>query len=281
MDFEVRNKLLDLVHSRPRSILEIANSIDKNWMTADKYVEELAAEDLLKVHVFRKGSRGALKVAYWPSSLNESPSAAKNFMLQKILNTGKKEDFSPLDILQYVKKDNRKIEHMTEQVYHSDLNVNDMLSRFGQAKKRILFFSGNLSFFDIGGKGREVFDLIESKIKSGVEVFVLTRADVSNNQLIEDLLQINKKGHSGKIEIRYAQQPLRCSVIDDNIFYIKESFSQFAQDSSSGLLRGEYVYIITDSEWVDWLTKVFWHIWAGAINATERLKVLNDIIEKK
>jgi len=96
MDSQIRNKILDLVHSRPRAIAEIATEIDKNWRTADKYVTKLNEEDLLKIHVFRKGGRGALKIAYWPSSISSGPSGIKNLLLQRILNGVRKEEIFQL-----------------------------------------------------------------------------------------------------------------------------------------------------------------------------------------
>ena len=57
MDNEIRQKILDFVHSRPRAVSEVASLISKNWRTADRYLEQLSKEDLIKLHVFRKGGR--------------------------------------------------------------------------------------------------------------------------------------------------------------------------------------------------------------------------------
>jgi DNA-binding transcriptional ArsR family regulator len=285
MDGEIRQKVLDLIHSRPRAISEIAENIGKNWRTADRYVEQLASEGLIKVHVFRKGGRGALKISYWPSSIGENPSAMKNFLLQKILNGTKKEHFSSLDILQHVKKNKRIVQHLTGEVYHGGGNVSDFFKAIDSAKKQILYFSGNLSFTNMGDKYKEQLDLIEKKIKQGVEMYYLTRVDVSNKKTILDLLEINKKGHSGKIEIRYSHQPLRCTVVDDSVFYMKEGFSCYTEnkkeDKENEWTEGEYIYTINDKEWVNWISDVFWHIWRGSVDCKIRLNALDEIREKK
>lgn len=109
MDNQIRQTILNLIHTRPQAVQEIAVAIEKNWRTADRYIEQLASEDLIHIHVFRKGGRGALKIAYWPSEITKSPSAVKNFLLQRILNGVHKTDFSPLDITQHAASSKRKI----------------------------------------------------------------------------------------------------------------------------------------------------------------------------
>lgn len=285
MEAEIRRKILDIVHARPRAIAEIALEIKKNWRTADRYVDTLVEEDLLKIHVFRKGGRGSLKIAYWPTSITETPSAVKNFLLTNIMNAKRKENFSPLDILQHVNKSQRKASHLSPEFYHSGGNVESFFNSLKSAEKRILFFSGNLTFTKMGGRYQDQLDLIEKKVKEGVEILILSRVDVTNKEVVSDLLEINKKGYKGRIEIRYAFQPLRCTVIDERLFYIKESFfSQYAgykEDGEWSWEKGEYIYTITDKEWVDWMIDVFWHIWRGSVDAKLRLDVLDYIIEKQ
>jgi len=136
----------------------------------------------------------------------------------------------------------------------------------------------------MGEKYKDQLDVIEEKTKQGVEVFILTRADVTNKKIILDLLEINKKGYKGKIEIRYSFQPLRCTLIDDKVFYLKEGFSKYSEDDNDAgwsWTKGEYIYTITDKDWIDWMTNVFWHIWRGSIDVKQRLEILDHIIERQ
>lgn len=278
MDGEIRNKILDLVHSRPRAMSEIADAIKKNWRTADKYISQLCSEDLIKVHVFRKGSQGALKVVYWPVSITSGPSGVKNFLLQRILNGVKKDDFSALDIVQNVSETKRKVEYYNKENYGGEKNVKNFLKTLKQAEARILFFSGNLSFMNLGGEYDLILNTLEKRLEEGVDIFILTRVDVSNLKIINDLLQFNNKNYQGKIEIRYAYQPLRCTVTDEKEFYLKENFqgSNFNEDDTL-INEGTYIYTIKDLNWITWIIGVFWEIWRGSISAEKRIQVLKDI----
>ena len=277
-----KQKILDLIHSRPRAIAEIAFEIDKNWRTADRYIEQLAGEDLIKTWVFRKGGRGALKIAYWPSSSTSSPSAVRNFLLQRILNGVNKEDFSSLDIVQHIPKEKREVFFLSEESYHKNPNVDNFFERLSKVKSQILFFSGNLSFVDIGERRKEFMKIMEDRIKNEVMIFILTRVDKSNRESILDLLQLNKKGYKGKIEIRYAHQPLRCTVVDEKFFHLKESFSDYSAGSKVNYdkLRGYNIYGVYDEDWSRWISGVFWHLWHGSVNAEDRIKVLDETIER-
>ena len=281
MDNEIRKKILDLVHSRPRAISEIAIEIDKNWRTADRYVEQLVSEDLINLHVFRKGGRGALKVAFWPTSISETPSAVKNYLFQKILHGVKKEDFSALDIVQNVPEKNRKIVFVPENEYHGKKNVENWHNKLKKAKKEILFFSGNLSFVNIGKDPKKFIELLSKKMSEGVNLYILTRVDISDKEIINKLLQLNKKSFPGKIEIRYAHQPLRCTIIDEDSYSLKEEFYRYSFGSNEfdfGKKSGVHIYFVTDKEWVNWIGNVFWHLWNGSIDAEKRMEVFDKTI---
>jgi len=277
MDSELRVKILDLVHVRPRAVSEIADAIGKNWRTADRYIDQLAKEDMLKIHVFRKGGRGALKVVYWPTSINESPSSVKNFLLQKILNNSRKEDFSALDIIQNITEKRRKIRFMDTEIYDDKENLENFLSFLGKAENRLLFFSGNLSLMNISKGYKVILGLFDQKLSEGVNIFMLTRVDASNSFILRDLLNLNKKGNLGKVEIRYAYQPLRCTVVDQKEMRLKENFlgNSFDRDGKN---NGTYLYVTDDVSWVDWMSDVFWHIWHGSISAEKRLEVLKTVV---
>jgi len=225
MDIEIRQKILELVHIRPHAISEVAEKINKNWRTADKYVEELSREDLIRIHVFRKGGRGALKIVYWLTPLFENPSSVKNFLLQRILQGTGKDDFSALDIIQHVPKEKRKTIRVLKKSYHGKENLQDFLTSLNKTEHQILFLSGNLSFMYLGDKVNDLLELFKKKLEKGANLYFLTRADDSNKKIIQKLLQLNKVSNKGKIKIRYAQQPLRCTIVDEKEFSIKEKYN--------------------------------------------------------
>ena len=62
---ETIKKIESFVFKQPRSIQEIAQHINKNWRTADRYVNEIQDNfGTVSTKVFRKGTRGALKIVY-------------------------------------------------------------------------------------------------------------------------------------------------------------------------------------------------------------------------
>lgn len=276
MNQKTRQEILDLVHARPRSIAEIAEGIEKNWRTADKYVAELVEEDMLGIHIFRKGGRGAIKVVYWPTSLQDTPSAVKNYLFDRIKSTSRKWDFSPLDIVQHVDKKKRELLYLSEGFYQSGENLTGYLNELNKAKETILLFSGNLSFIDLTQKQSQFYEALVALLEKGVNINILTRADASNKQRIRDLLALNEQGKKGRLTIRYAHQPLRCTIIDDKSIHLRESFAIYEDLTKKS--QGEYIYRITDESWTKWLTDVFWHLWRGSLEAEERIKILEEVI---
>src|SRR3989344_9465019 len=146
---EIKDSILRLIQQKPRTVQEIAETIGKNWRTADRYVEIIAQETgLIATRIFREGSRGALKVVYWNALGGAKGSAYQERLLQKIVQGKHKEDFSPLDIYQFVDPANRKAFIETAEFSRQQQISFDHL--FSQAKQQILFFSGTLSWVELG-----------------------------------------------------------------------------------------------------------------------------------
>ena len=92
-------KIEDFVRVKPRSIQEIANHINKNWRTADRYIEEIQKNfGTLETRVFREGTRGALKIVYWASVEKISNTVFQEQLESTIMTFQKKESFKPFDI---------------------------------------------------------------------------------------------------------------------------------------------------------------------------------------
>jgi hypothetical protein len=267
---EVRQKILEMVHNRPCAINEIAFGIQRNWRTADRYCDELAKEDLIKVHVFRKGGRGALKIAYWPTSARTSPSTVKQFLYKRIIQGGKKEDFSPLDIVQHITPEYRTVQKLTKEQYEKQ-RIGSFVHELNQTQQSLLFFSGNLSFISAY---EEVFKAVEEALARGVEIRILSRIDHTNEHLVRKLLSMNKRGHQGTLSIRYAFQPLRVTILDKSVISAKEDFSTYSAQKTTPSI---YIYTVTDPSWVQWMEDIFWQLWHGAIDAEKRLEVIAEV----
>ncbi|MBI4141804.1 hypothetical protein HY484_02695, partial [Candidatus Woesearchaeota archaeon] len=98
---ETTDKILDFVRQKPRTVQEIRHLLQKNWRTADRYVDTISQETgLISTRTFREGSRGALKIVFWNSIDTAKGSAYQERLLQRILHGKHKEDFSPFDIYQ-------------------------------------------------------------------------------------------------------------------------------------------------------------------------------------
>src|ERR1041385_7337924 len=100
---EMEKKILQYVYAQPRSMQEIARHISKNWRTANSYVEKIMSESgALATKSFREGTRGALKIVYWNTVEKINHSEFQERLFKRIENGRRKQDFSPLDIYNYV-----------------------------------------------------------------------------------------------------------------------------------------------------------------------------------
>ncbi|HLD40013.1 MAG TPA: hypothetical protein VJB13_02635 [Candidatus Nanoarchaeia archaeon] len=271
MQKEIKDSILSLIQQKPRTIQEIAENIGKNWRTADRYVELIAQESgLIATRIFREGSRGALKVVYWNALEKTKGSAYQERLMQKIVQGLRKEDFSPLDIYQFVDSSNRKafietVEFSKQQQIRFDY----LLS---QAKEQILFFSGNLSWVELGPNIRKV---LEDLAKRKIRIKILTRIDITSQKNTEEMLSLNQRIGWDMVEIRHCEQPLRATIVDDKFVSIKEVMSPLY---CRELKEKTFIfYLIQDGEWIQWMQKVFWNLWGQSINAGERLKALESI----
>lgn len=272
---EIKDSILKLIQQKPRTIQEIAETIGKNWRTADRYVEIIAQETgFIAVRIFREGSRGALKVVYWNALEGMKGSAYQERLLQKILQGKRKEDFSPLDIYQFVDAESRKaFLESTEFSQQQQIRFDYLLS---QAQQQVLFFSGNLSWVELGPNMQKT---LEDLAKKKVRIKVLTRVDITSQKNTEEMLSLNQRVGWDAAEIRHCEQPLRAIVIDDRFVSIKEVMSPlYCRELKE---KTFLFYLIQEQEWVSWIQKVFWNLWGQSIDAGERLKALESVNKLK
>jgi len=274
---QIIKKINDFVYSKPRTVDEIAKHIDMNWRTANRYVERIAEEQgNLGIRTFREGTRGALKVVYW-NSIEQIHSTSFQEKLFRIIEIGKKKaDFSPFDIYQHVdeKKKSAVIEENADENEESIKRLADILR---SAEKQLLFFSGNLSWVNLEKGKTRVFDALEELAKRNVSIKILTRIDIATMNNIKKVLAINERLGRDIIEIRHKEQPLRANIVDDKLARLKEikNPKDYKQDE---LKEMTYIfYNIYDKDWVEWLQKVFWNMFASAVPAEKRIKEINAI----
>lgn len=108
LDPTIIKKIEDFIYPKPRAIQEIAIHINKNWRTADRYVEDIEKNfGTISTRVFREGTRGALKVVYWSSVDKVSHSVFQEKLEEDIFRGRNKYDFAAFDIFQHVSEKNK------------------------------------------------------------------------------------------------------------------------------------------------------------------------------
>jgi len=280
MNKELIDKIIEFVSSKPRAIQEVALLIKKNWRTADRYIKNIATETgLIDVRTFREGTRGALKVVY-ANVLPIKGSACQEKLFQKILHGKKKDDFSPFDIYQFVSNEKRKgFLEKKEYSMHPDIKYDQLLRK---ANHQILFFSGNMSWVELG-PDNIILKQIEELAKKKISIKILTRVNITSRKNTEKILAINHRVGWDAIEIRHAEQPLRAIIIDDKLANLKEVLTPDIYRPYELKQRIFMFYLIEDPQWITWLQRVFWHIFNQSIDAQSRLSALDsalDIIKK-
>ncbi|MFA5797533.1 MAG: hypothetical protein WC916_05900 [Candidatus Woesearchaeota archaeon] len=269
-------KIESFVYARPRSIDEIAKFIGKNWRTADRYVEEIAREyGTLAVHVFRAGSRGALKIVFWKSFESAGKSVFQEQLEHDILVGKTKEDFLAFDIFQYV-SDAHKSATIQSVPREESTNSHDFAEKLRATQKQLLLFSGNLSFINLKYEGREIFNELELLVKRKVSIKILCRVDVASLHNVERMLALNFKYGTELVEIRHRTQPLRASISDGKLIRLKEVKEPTGRIRE--LNKKTFIfYTIKDKDWAEWLSRVFWKMFSVSIDANRRVEELKKL----
>ncbi|MBR9706452.1 hypothetical protein GOV14_05430 [Candidatus Pacearchaeota archaeon] len=269
-------KIEDFISVEPRSVNEIATHIIKNWRTADRYIREIE-ESLGSVttKVFRKGTRGALKIVY-PTSIDKISSTAFQEKMEKQILLGReKEDFSAFDIYQHV-PEKLKQTQVEYKVHEGQTDLAHIVELLKNTKKELLMFSGNLSFINLKDKNHELFKVIEELVKKGIKIKIACRVDIAGKENVEKMLSLNFKHAKENIEIRHTQTPLRAIIFDKKILSIKEIKEPTGKINE--LNKKIFLfYTIKDKSWVDWSTRIFNKIFHSSIDANKRLTEINRL----
>ncbi|MBN2142525.1 hypothetical protein JW711_04295, partial [Candidatus Woesearchaeota archaeon] len=273
---ELVRSIESFVETQPRSIEEVARLIKKNWRTADKYLQEIEREHgTISVKVFRPGTRGALKIAYWSSVEKASSTVFQELLEKDIMQGRKKEDFSEFDIFQLVKDKNKHAS--VENAAKEDLTDLDQLVEIIRGtRKQLLIFSGNLSFINLKNKQIRIYDEVDCLIKRGVSIKVVCNIDLAGKENVERMLSLNFKNACEQIEIRHREQPLRGMISDNKVIRIKEVKEPTGKIHELNK-RTFIFYTIRDSEWALWLSRIFWKMFSASIDANKRIAELKKL----
>lgn len=260
----------EFIYRQPCSIQEIAHHIGRNWRTVDRYVAEIEKEyGTIATKVFRGGTRGALKIAYWASVEKVSRSVFQEKLETDIMLARRKEDFSAFDIFQHV-EDGRKKSLIETSVEESSKTNIELIQHLRETKKQLLIFSGNLSFINLKNRSFDLFDELDKLVKRGVSIKILSRVDIAGLDNIQRVLTLNQKYGKELVEIRHREQPIRAFIFDGKFFRIKEIKEPTGKIKE--LDKKIFIfYTISDKAWTDWLTRVFWKMFSGSILAEKRV----------
>ncbi|MGV8141101.1 MAG: hypothetical protein ACP5NW_01515, partial [Candidatus Woesearchaeota archaeon] len=268
-------KICDFVYIKPRSVHEIALHIQKNWRTADSYVEKIITEQgNLSVRTFREGSRGALKIVYWNNVEKIHSNDFQERLFKKIEIANDKKDFSPFDIYQYVEPGKRRA-FLEQQSDYTITSKQDLVGAMRRTERQLLIFSGNLSWVNAVQGKKNIIEIFEELASRNVSITVLCQVNLESIKNIQKLLGLNHKLHKNVIEIRHCEQPFRAFVVDDKFARFKESRTVENRKNSDD--KTYIFYEVNDEEWVEWIQKVFWNLFRTSISADNRIKDIESI----
>jgi hypothetical protein len=277
LDSQTVKKIEDLVYTKPRSIQEIAQCINMNWRTADRYVEEIEKNfGTLNTRTFRGGTRGALKIVYWASVEKVSYSIFQERLEKEILRARRKEDFSAFDIFQHVPDKNKRA-FVEKAADENSMNYRDVSELLKKAEKQLIILSGNLSFLNIKNKTIDFYSILEDLVKRKVTIKIICRVDIVGRENIKKVLSLNFKYGRECIEIRHREQPLRAFIIDNKLFEMKEVKEPTGKIHELDKKILVY-YTLKDKEWIEWITHIFWKMFSESVGAEKRLEEMNKII---
>ena len=275
---ETIQKIEKFVSPEPRSINEIANYLNKNWRTIDRYLKQIEEEyKTIETKTFRGGTRGALKIAYLSTPERISSTKFQEELEKQILKLKRKGDFSAFDIFQHIPEKN-KIVIVEDEISEKSTNLQELIKILNETKKELKLFSGNLSWINLKKGKIDLFKTLEKLVKKGVKIKVLCRINLEGVENIKKVLQLNYKYGKELIEIRHREHAIRAFVIDNNSFRLKEIKEPTGKIKE--LDKKKFIfYTIKDKEWTEWLGKIFIKMFNTSIGSEKRLTELNKLIK--
>ena len=260
------DSIQEFVHAEPRTVQDIARHIDVNWKTAERYVDRIISEyGTIAKKQFRGSSQSSIKLVYW-NTFSKTTDLIKENLADRIQDARTKFDFYSFEIFQYCDPKFREANIVSWE--NSKFINNQMTELIDKAKEEILFFSGNLSWIN----NDKIKNALKKAINRGVTIRIISRLDVTTLNNYNALEQI-----SNKIEVRHREQPLRGMIVDSAFCQLKEI--KLASMYKKGELASDIhiSYIVRDTEWVNFLRKIFFTMYNSAPETEKRLEALKMI----
>lgn len=275
LDKKTKQFIYNIVKKEPQTIQTIAHTINKSWITAERYIQKLIEEDgIIDAKTFRGGTRGALKIVYW-NQYTEHESAIQQRIKQQILSGIHKIDFSPSMIYQFAEK--KSLFSINENEYKKQTNFKSLKELLLSANDQILMFSGNLSFIHITDGEKTIADIIEQIAKSGIPIKIICRVELPGIKNIAQILAINERIGKDMITIRHTVQPLRVDIIDNTILSMAETLDPGHYPKEELKKHMRIIYRVQDEEWVRFMQKLFWEMFHSSIDAKKRIAFLKEL----
>ena len=154
--------------------------------------------------------------------------------------------------------------------------MKDFAEIIENTQKQLLIFSGNLSFTNLKTENKDFSQIFDTLIKRDVSIKVISRIDIAGRDNIEQVLALNHKHGKECIEIHHREQPLRAIISDNKIFRIKEI--KLPTGKEHELEKKLFIYYtISDPEWINWITKIFWKMFSASIDANKRITEIKKL----
>ena len=282
LDTATIEKIKSLVYQKPRNINDIAIALNKNWRTADRYVEEIIEKTgTIKSITFREGTRGALKIIYWNNNEKIYSTDIQEELFKKIEQGINKSDFSPFEIYQYIDSDKKNgyYEEIEDENKY-DYRVETLCPYFESSEKEIYIFAGNLAFIHLKYKNKTIYDYMKKCIERNVIIKIITYVNLIDLDNIEKVLSLNSGLKEPLIEIRHEIVPVRAYIFDNTI----AKFGEIAMgQKKKGQIQNKIAiyYELKDKEWVEWLQKLFWKKFQKAIPCSKRIENIRSFKKLK
>lgn len=273
------------VYKEPRTVKEISVLLKVSWITANKYILYLIEKyGILRLKVFKGGTRGALKIVYWNNTEGVKSGTAQQILFDKIKLGKSKKDFSPFDIYHLIDEEKRKaileIRKSEEEVKNQDI-----VNTFRAARRQVFIFSGNLSFVNLIDRNNKIIDLLTELARRKINIKIICKVDLASINNIDKVLAINKALGYDAIDIKHCEQPLRGFIVDDKIFSLREEKNKSEYKEGEMAYDIGLIYEIYDKDWIEWMERVFWNIYNNGLPIEQRMKDLqslnNSIINMK
>ena len=277
LDPTIIKKIEDFCILKPRSIQEISKHINKNWRTVDRYITQIKTEyGTLDTRTFREGTRGALKIVYYSAVEKFSGTVFQQELEKQIFAGRTKNDFSPFDIYQFIPEKQKFVWMKRGENESKAGRLSEFKELLDKAKKQVIFFSGNMSFINFSDGKIDLYKEMETLVKRGVSIKILSRVDVVGLKNVEKFLSLNKKYGKELVEIRHRNQPLRVTIIDD--LYVNMKEVQEPTDREGELYERLFIfYTITNKDWIKWLQNIFWKMFNTSIGSAKRLEEIEHL----